>query len=168
MKKILLVFLAFLLAIPAAYAANECSITSAGSTGSGNDKAYSKYIVTVECTAAADGSVSDLAFSAVDNLNDTLQGRGDWYLIQVRTYPGSTGPTDDTDLKLNITKEGNTIDVLGGAGTDRIDNAAYNDFYPKNTEGDYRYYPVDSDFTQNVTNNSVNAGNFFIEYVFGR
>jgi len=77
------------------------------------------------------------------------------YLMQVRTFFGGTGPTDNTDLYL---KENSATgyDVLNAAGENRIDNAANNDFQPT-IDSDASAVPIYGPLYIDIDNNSVNS-----------
>jgi hypothetical protein len=79
--------------------------------------------VTAVCTAdSADGTYPD------DQIGIDVSGT---YLMQIKTQPsGGVAPTDNSEIELNENVASTGDDVLNGAGTDRIDNAADNDFQP--------------------------------------
>jgi hypothetical protein len=155
LKKLIILLLATFLPVCSAIAAGTCDVVTTRFV-------KSKITVTVTCTAdAADGSFPDTSFGA--NTNNILQRKGNYWLINVQVTPGTTGPTADSDLQL---LNADDYDVLGGAGTDNVDTATTNEFYPENTSGDLRYYPVVSDLTQVLSNNAVNSAEITITYFF--
>lgn len=104
--------------------------------------------VTATCTAGSS-----------DNLYpDTLIGISvaGTFLMQVRTFYGSTGSTDDTDLYLKQNSVNTGYDVLNGAGVDKIDNAGDNDFQPT-IGGSATLVPIYGPLWIDIDNNSVNS-----------
>ena len=111
------------------------------------------------CVADADdASVPETAISGAD-----LERVYGWWLFQVITVPGTTGPTDDTDFTL---KDKYAVDVLGALGTDAIDNADNNYLWPR-FNGAWTY-PMTGPLTLAVTNNSVNSAAFTVQLLFSK
>ena len=135
------------------------SAFAAGSVSQGETTTYrdNMRIITLTCTA----DESDGSFPATDIAIGDADG---FYLYEIRTAPGATAPTDATDLTLT---NSNGLDVLGGAGTDKIDATSSLRFFPKNTDGEYAFPAItETPLTLTITNNSVNAAVFTIEIVF--
>lgn len=122
-----------------------------------------RIVITITCTAdAATAVFSDHTIArAMTDAITTM--RGTWWLTVVKTRPGSTAPTTASDLTL---EDASGYDVLGGAGTNMIDATSTLDFYPQNSQGDYRYWPVVSTLTQKIANNAVNSAISIVDYVF--
>lgn len=114
--------------------------------------------ITFTCTAdAADGSYPATALTTAQK----KYVRG-WWLSHVKIDPGATGPTDNSDLTLTV----GSFDILGGNGTDAIDNAVNCVLVPYGSGGDAQYPMTDDDLTINITNNSVNSAVTVITLVF--
>lgn len=152
MKKIFLALILFIFMMANICFAAGTIVPSIG------DESPDKTSITVvlTCTAdASDGSLPDTNFGGPGtNLTKNLNG---YYLYEVKIVPGGTGPTDDSDLYI---KDSDGIDLLGGLGVDKIDNATTSHFQPS-------FYPrINSVLTASVSNNSVNGAVFTITLIF--
>lgn len=106
--------------------------------------------LTFTCTADADdASYPSTAIStAYWNL---IKG---WELGKIQTIPdGVTAPDDDTDFTL---KDSNGVDVLGGAGANKIMNATNKEFYP-DVDGGPATQELNSILTLAISNNATNS-----------
>lgn len=74
-------------------------------------------------------------------------------LYSVKAYPGSTAPTDATDL--TITDEYG-VDLLGGKGTDVIDSTSKT-WTLVGPSGSYSPALITGNITVTITNNAVNS-----------
>jgi hypothetical protein len=101
-------------------------------------------VLTLTCVGSADdGSFPSTALSA-----DTLTKIGDFFIAEVRTYPGNTQPTSLYDIVFN---DSGGLDLMGGNLVDRSASAAQRVFpltYP---------VPIADDMTVVITNNSVHS-----------
>lgn len=94
---------------------------------------------------------------------DLLDVEG-WYLFEIHTYPGGTAPTDGADF---VITDGNGMDILGGAGTDKIDETSDLRFFPENSNSENAYWPVeDIDPTLTVANQAESDGITNIKLIF--
>jgi len=108
---------------------------------------------------AGDASVLDTEMSKA--IYTQLSG---WSLDSVKTVPGGTGPTDDTDLVIH---DQDDLDILGGNGANMIDNATVNATVPS-VDGQNKRIPITGKLTTVVTNNAVNSAIFDIKMIFVR
>jgi hypothetical protein len=116
-------------------------------------------MATVTLTCTADSSDGSYPATALDL--DFVDG---FYLYEVRTSPGATGPTDASDFTLT---DSAGLDILGGAGTNQLDNTTDLRFFPKNSAGGYAYHAItDTTVTLTITNNSVNSAVTTITLIF--
>ena len=147
-KKIfaIMIFFVFFLGAPVCFAAEADPVWVVSQKGNFTT-------VTVTLTADdADGSVTTRQIP----YSNQIMGR---LLFSVNTYYGATGPTDNTDLQILDAAAGD--DVLNGAGTNMIDNAANRVFMP--IVRDQNHVPVDTmmpittPLWIKVTGNSVNS-----------
>lgn len=86
-------------------------------------------------------------------------------LVEVLTYPtaGGTGPTDATDMTLVM----NGLDILGGKGTNLIDNSTTEQTFAYSLDTGLYYYPViDSILTMAISNQAAAAGAWTIKLKF--
>lgn len=115
--------------------------------------------VAVLCTASSsDASYPDTNLVTLSGLlNGPLSG---WGLWMVETDPGTTGPTDNTDLYL---KTANGTDILGGNGENGIDNATNNLIYTPVSP-----FYIGGTLTQDIDNNAVNSATVTIKYYLVR
>ncbi len=104
------------------------------------------------CTAdAALATFPATIINALDNISKyDLRGM---FLSEVKTIPGATGPTDDTDF--TITDEYG-IDLLTTRGTNAIDNATKN-WIASGGSSNYPMPLITGNITLTITNNSVNS-----------
>ena len=91
------------------------------------------YTVTFSATATGPAAIAMRAVTGMTSAS--LFG---WWIAEIDIIPGTTGPTDDTDFYLyrpaaSTVLPGwgtNKIDVFGGNGVDKIDNATISTFNP--------------------------------------
>ena len=119
------------------------------------------YIVTMSLTASG-GTFSSLAINN-DNDNATTLLTG-YRLSHVKVIPGTTGPTDDSDLTLTF----NGVDILGGNGANIVDNATNGYCVPfgSNTDAQYPMSGSEDVLTVNITNNLVATASVTVILVF--
>ena len=108
--------------------------------------------VTLTCTASADAhTYPATVVNTLDNVSDyDLRGLS---LHSVKAIPGTTGPTDNSDL--TITDE-NGVDLLGGKGENIIDNATLS-FVPAGPGAFAQPAPITGNITVNLSGNSVDS-----------
>jgi len=82
-------------------------------------------------------------------------------LYLVGAYPGSPAPTDATDS--TIMQDG--IDLLGGKGTDLIDNTGHTQTLV-GPSGSYAPQPVTGKLTLNISNNAVGSAVTYLILMF--
>ena len=103
--------------------------------------------------------------TAVDDMPDNAQAllNNGWYAYRFSTIPGSTGPTDNSDLQI---LDGDDITILSAAGNgaDVIDNATITPVIMGDgvTAGSDNFFPLGdgSPWEITVTNNAVNSSSF--------
>ena len=119
------------------------------------------YIVTMSLTASG-GTFGSLAINN-DNADAMTLLTGYW-LSHVKVIPGTTGPTDDSDLTLTF----NGMDILGGNGANIVDNATNGYCVPfgSNTDAQYPMSGSDDVLTVNITNNLVATASVTVILVF--
>ncbi len=99
--------------------------------------------------------------TAVDTLPTNMQAAIDngFYVYRFSILPGSTGPTDNSDLQI-MDGDGLTIIASAGNGANAIDNTAKTSviYGDGPTPGSTNHYPLGdgSPWTITVTNNAVN------------
>lgn len=108
--------------------------------------------VFLTCTASADDhTYPETIVNTLENVSDyDLRGLS---LYSVKAIPGTTGPTDNSDL--TITDE-DGVDLLGGKGENIIDNAT-SSFIPAGPGAFAQPAPITGDITINLSGNSVNS-----------
>lgn len=138
--------------------------------------ALAAYTFTATRQDAANGWVQiDIAVTADSSHSAPMIYRipyslGGKFLYSVETYYGATGPTDNTDLTL-LQHSSSGKDLLNGAGTNMIDNAANNFFQPRiGTDASaaivYGAIPVYGTLYLVVANQAVNSAVFTIRLNF--
>ena len=115
--------------------------------------------LSLACQCATDHSFTNYAFPSANI--ETLR-RGGYCLWKIQTIPGGTPPTDNTDMTL---LDSGSVDILGGAGANMIDNATKNEFSPL-INGSPSLQPVLSALTLTVSNNAVADATFTINFIF--
>jgi len=115
----------------------------------------------VVLTCTADAAAHTFPATVVnDVITDKIVGLS---LYTVGAYPGTTAPTDATDL--TITQD--TIDILDGKGADLIDETTTTMIWAGSSTADFPV-PVVGDLTVNITNNSVDSAITYIVLIFGK
>ena len=111
-------------------------------------------ILTLTCTAGAAGDANAHLFPAT--VINTLSGISDFDLRGLKLYsivtvPGTTAPTDNSDITIT---DRYGADVLAGAGANIVDNSAINRvvFNP-----DTAAVIITGNLTLNIANNSVDG-----------
>lgn len=118
------------------------------------------YKVVFSVQTATNGSVTDT--DTDDHITNIIKGMS---LGKIRTLFGATAPTDDVDLQI---KDADSVDILGGGGTNMIDSATNNEFWPL-VDGQPTLQPIEGALTLSVANNSVNTALFTVElYIYDR
>jgi hypothetical protein len=112
-------------------------------------------IITLTCTAGAVGDGADAHLYPATVIN-TLSGISGFDLRGLKLYsivtvPGTTGPTDNSDLTIT---DRYGIDMLAGAGTNIIDNATSNRVV---ANPDTAAVIITGNLTVNITNNIVDS-----------
>ena len=127
--------------------------------GPSNDTSRIKTIV-FTCTAdAAAATYPATAFSAAQ----IAYVKG-YFLSHLKADPGATGPTDNSDVTLTY----GGFDILGGNGTDIIDETVNGVCVPYGSNGDAQYPMTGEALTLNISNNAVNSAVTVITLVFER
>lgn len=114
----------------------------------------------LSCTAdAADHTLPDTVLNdlAVDS-NGTLFDIRGLKIYSLKCFPGSTPPTDATDL---VIEDEYGIDLLGGKGTDFIDATTATWITAGPSTSTLPTY-ITGDITAKITNNDVNSAEFTI------
>jgi hypothetical protein len=115
--------------------------------------------ITLDCRADAAAATFDaVVLNGLSGVPDILGLK----LYNVKAWPGSTAPTDATDLTIT---DAEGIDILGGRGTDLIDATTMTSCCAGsiNTE---MPMPIMGPITINITNNAVNAAVIKIKLLF--
>ena len=152
MKRIILALLILVLWTGTSFAAMVCN--DAGTTASREGQ----YRVSVLCTF---DTTPGTAVSALPkSIMEAIEGA---FIFTFATVPGSTGPTDDSDLQI-LNAEGVTIVSATGNGADVIDETTITSviYGDGPTAGSTNHYPLadTSVWTVTVTNNAVNSSSF--------
>lgn len=127
----------------------------------GNVTAYGNmYILTISFVAdASDGSFDPVTMT--DTQASDLTG---YWLSHVKVNPGTTGPTDNSDL----TVKWGGVDVLGGNGVNIVDNAVEGYCTPKGTNADAQWPMSGEALTIGIVNNAVNSATVEVQLVFDK
>ena len=140
MKKILLIATILILLASSAWATAVGTITQQVNFFRNPNFA----VLTLTCVGSSDdGTFPSTALSA-----DTLTKVGDYFITEVRTYPGSVNPTASYDIVFN---DAGGLDLMGGNLIDRSASAAQRVFpasYP---------VPIANDMTVVITNSTVHS-----------
>ena len=121
------------------FAAGTCVLTQSG-TKPGGERMWRQY------TCTADNPAGTIAY--------TVTGFYDFYIYSIETWPGTTAPTDATDLTLIDATTGE--DLLGGNGTDAIDATTPKTVIPRSTAMSLNFYHmIKGNMTLTITNNAV-------------
>jgi len=142
-----LIFLLSLFIATNSFAAMSCNETA---TSIGNGRWLLKVEMIFDTTPAT--ATCTLSGDVMNAINRGL------YIYDFNTVPGSTGPTDNSDLAI---VDANTISIVSasGNGSNIVDNATNNKFYGDGpTAGSTNIYPLGDGnaWTITVTNNAVN------------
>ena len=117
-------------------------------------------VLTFDCVGDdTNGAIADTAVETV--YMDALKG---WLLGKIQTLFGATPPDDDTDLYL---KDSNGIDILGGAGVNKIMAAVNKEFYPE-IDGMPGTQPIIDDLTLDVDSQTAVDAIYTIKCFFTR
>lgn len=127
----------------------------------------SHYMITLECTFDTTPGTAVAAIPAA-TMAKMQRGR---YIYTFATIPGSTGPTDDSDLQIHDSSS-KVILSASGNGANVIDNTAINSviYGDGTTPGSTNHYPKPHQvrvWTITVTNNAVNSSSFKLEMETG-
>ena len=154
--------LIILLSIPAvSMAAMTCADGKADGTVAAGIYSSNKQAARIYVTCTFDTTPG----TAVDDMPDNAQAllNNGWYAYRFSTIPGSTGPTDNSDLQI---LDGDDITILSAAGNgaDVIDNATITPVILGDgvTAGSDNFFPLGdgSPWEITVTNNAVNSSLF--------
>jgi hypothetical protein len=131
MKKLTFVVFIMLLMASSAWAAGTVIVQtdkmSMGLSGKQETREIT-YLVTFGADASSPAATAlDSILKANGNRSNTVSG---WWIMEISTLYGSTGPTDNTDMYIYRATGTNKIDILGGNGVNAIDNATNNTFHP--------------------------------------
>lgn len=113
----------------------------------------------------ADGSTFADTSITQDNANALITLEGYW-LSDIKVVPGTTGPTENSDL--TITNGG--TDILGGNGSNIVDNTGSGFCKPYGSNGDAQYQitgPEDA-LIFNIDNNAVSGASVTIYIGFDK
>jgi len=105
------------------------------------------------------GAIADTDVETV--YMDALKG---WVLGKIQTLFGATAPDDSTDLYL---KDSNSVDLLGGAGVNKIMAAENKEFYPE-VDGMPGTQPINDTLTLDVDNQTAVDALYTIKCFFTR
>lgn len=149
-KAVLPTILIFLLMVAPCFAAG--TVTGAVKRYQGISGTYEVAVFTYTVTFdSSNGAPANVALDSIlDSDGDDLPTVAGWILFRVDIYPGTTGPTDDTDFYLWSVED--KIDVLGNNGLNAIDNATYSSVYPATAS-----QPLTGDELFDIDNNAVNS-----------
>ena len=152
------IFLAIFLSLLPSTSASSACVETARNIYTGQSRGFNNFIViSLTCTASA----TDASFTS-----KTITGLKGWSLYRVITSPGSTAPTDNSNLTLKDTLGAASEDLLGTNGTGGVDNATKNTIFPRNTYHSLNDYPpILGTLTLAITNNSVNSAITYIRIV---
>ena len=158
MKKFI-IFILIILLIPV-YAIAAGTITCTDHIYYGVSKLSEIRFITYTVTFGVDAtSPADTVMKSVSGMKqESLFG---WWILEVDIIPGDAqnGPTDDTDMYLYRPAASSVlpgwgtkkIDVLGGNGVDKLDNATISTFNPATTTR-----PLTGEEILSFANNAVN------------
>jgi hypothetical protein len=154
LKKMFFLFVALFLSPLTAYAGGACTHQSTKAASHGGE---TRYWILLQCTADS----GDASMSAQIPATAMAQMSGK-FIYRVITYPGSTPPTDSSDVAITATvATGKAIDLItaDGNGLDKIDSTTVESMYTEGPYGGDHYYLVNEDYPMSITqsNNSVNS-----------
>jgi hypothetical protein len=151
---IILFVLMFLVSIPCFGAGSVTQTVEL--LGSGIEK----YVVTFAWTGSADdGTVPSTVTNSI--ISALLKGK---YITEVRTYPGTTGPTTLYDIEL---QDSLGFDVMGGSLHDRSATVKERAI-PVMITGIYGGTMLDGALTLAITNNSVHSATGTVKIFLSR
>ena len=107
-------------------------------------------VITLLCTAGAAGDANAHLYpsTVINDLVDfDLRGLK---LYSIATIPGTTGPTDNSDLTIT---DRYGVDILAGAGANLVDNATKN----RTVIGIASAVIITGDITLDIINNAVDS-----------
>lgn len=111
--------------------------------------------VQLYCTLNSNGSMD--TYTPPPQVQNFMKGK---LVKAVRTYPGTTTPTDSATLLFYNEK---SRDLLGGKGASKMSNSAEIEHLCYNSNTGLYYYPaITGTVSFDITGNSVNAGQFYI------
>ena len=154
MRRLIVTMLLLLLVAAPAWAAGTIAVssdtTARGISGQNETRAIA-YTVTWDAAhlAPANIALNDIKNSAGTTTENVLTLKG-WWLLKATWVPGTTGPTDDTDLYLWRVED--KIDALGAGGLNEIDESTNNTIYPATSS-----QPLFGTELIDFDNNSVNS-----------
>ena len=117
-------------------------------------------VLKFDCTADA----SDGSFPATVTENSITVAIKGWWIIEVRTNPGTPAPQENYDIALNDV-EG--IDLMGGSLANRHQSNS-EAAPPSIMPGVYWPRPINGALTVVITNNNVNSAKLTIQVFLGR
>jgi len=136
-----------------------------------NRSGSKEQVLLIYCQFKGDASFTGYAISSAN-----IESLGGKYIYNVIASEGATTPTSDSDLTI-IASMSNTspiytntmsYDILGGNGTDLIDDADTRSALTQNFTMDLnQYHLIDrmNTYTINATNNSVNNATFMLKFI---
>ena len=118
------------------------------------DKDFKKKILTISWVAdSSNATIPDLV------INATMYGVQGWYLYSAKTDPGSTAPTDNYDIVINV----DGFDICGGVLANRDTTNTEMALVVTAAHG----FPiVTGDMTVSISGNSVNSATGVIVLTF--
>lgn len=153
MKKIIIALILAVLLPASAWGAGTCtpSFTRIYNSEGWTGLAVLTYTCTADAAAATFPSTStDTADSDGVYFTDKIKG---YHIVEVRTNPGTTAPTDNYDIVIN---DHNGIDLMGGQLANR-DTTTSEAAYPAIAAGIPWPRPIDGAITPVITGNNVNS-----------
>lgn len=142
---------------------SDTVITPQGSAESRSKYGCSFRALVLSCTCHTDGSFSVELGDATSGLtNGKITG---WRFEHVVAAPGSTAPTDASDITIKTSAP--AIDILDGNGTDLIDSATVTGTNGQLNSVAYTW-PITDTLTIAVTNNEVASATFTLRIVLSR
>lgn len=161
MRKTILITL-FVFIASRSFAAGTCAWQSTTDVNDGVDTVGS--VVTLLCTHHTDNSLS------VELSSSTMSELAGKYVFAVKSYPGSTAPTDATDLSI-ADSDGLSLMGVADNGLNFIDatSTLATMFYNSNLSTNMYWLPIDGEaWTISTANNAVASATFYLKFYLVR
>ena len=160
-KKFMLIFLSIMMISTDIFAAGSSVVATdpvilrRGMFGDGD-------IATMTLTFTADDTDGSFpSYTMTESQTGTVRC---YWLSHVKITPGTTGPTDNSDI--TVTWGG--VDILGGNGSNIVNNATSGYCVPYGSSGQAQFPMIGEQLTISITGNAVNSATVGVTLVFDK